>query len=274
MHKFMGLNLIQMIKARYVCHYPTFAFSGVRRVLVSFSLHRISTVLLHLRQRIWAASVIILSLLLFFLVISFSKSSNPTSRHRVHLNPNSFPLLTIVSTFYWDYSLSNLNSHCRNFLVSCDWCLESIHRMNFAASLCKRVNIRELVTNVPAYAGATGTEFNCYWPTRNWNCLVCDALGFVDFWYLELSGGGLALVFRRWATKKTAGSTKNGRDSNPKNLGVKKFGGEVSWFVPFNNWSSLVHVVVYNYRTVDGNQPSSKWEYWLLSGDWSSLLQK
>ncbi|KAL0681074.1 hypothetical protein Bca4012_047921 [Brassica carinata] len=30
----------------------------------------------------------------------------------------------------------------------------------------------------------------------------------------------------RWATKKTAGSTKNGRDSKPKNLGVKKFGGE------------------------------------------------
>lgn len=35
------------------------------------------------------------------------------------------------------------------------------------------------------------------------------------------------MVFRRWATKKTAGSTKNGRDSKPKNLGVKKFGGEV-----------------------------------------------
>ena len=34
-------------------------------------------------------------------------------------------------------------------------------------------------------------------------------------------------MFRRWATKKTAGSTKNGRDSNPKYLGVKKFGGEV-----------------------------------------------
>jgi len=34
-------------------------------------------------------------------------------------------------------------------------------------------------------------------------------------------------MFRRWATKKTAGSTKNGRDSKPKNLGVKKFGGEV-----------------------------------------------
>ncbi|XVF73739.1 hypothetical protein PTKIN_Ptkin13bG0006700 [Pterospermum kingtungense] len=33
-------------------------------------------------------------------------------------------------------------------------------------------------------------------------------------------------MFKRWATKKTAGSTKNGRDSKPKNLGVKKFGGE------------------------------------------------
>jgi len=42
----------------------------------------------------------------------------------------------------------------------------------------------------------------------------------------ELSGG-LNMIFRRWATKKTAGSTKNGRDSNPKYLGVKKFGGEV-----------------------------------------------
>ncbi|KAL3568558.1 hypothetical protein D5086_031209 [Populus alba] len=40
------------------------------------------------------------------------------------------------------------------------------------------------------------------------------------------SSGGLSLMFRRWATKKQAGSTKNGRDSKPKNLGVKKFGGE------------------------------------------------
>ncbi|KAK9698841.1 hypothetical protein RND81_08G135000 [Saponaria officinalis] len=69
--------------------------------------------------------------------------------------------------------------------------------MNFAASLCKRVSLRDLVTSVPAYAGAT-----------------------------DVSAGGLALVFRRWATKKTAGSSKNGRDSKPKNLGVKKFGGE------------------------------------------------
>jgi hypothetical protein len=41
------------------------------------------------------------------------------------------------------------------------------------------------------------------------------------------SSRATSLVFRRWATKKTAGSTKNGRDSNPKYLGVKKFGGEV-----------------------------------------------
>lgn len=43
----------------------------------------------------------------------------------------------------------------------------------------------------------------------------------------DVSGDGLGLMFKRWATKKTAGSTKNGRDSKPKNLGVKKFGGEV-----------------------------------------------
>jgi hypothetical protein len=41
------------------------------------------------------------------------------------------------------------------------------------------------------------------------------------------SSGAMGLVFRRWATNKTAGSTKNSRDSNPKYLGVKKFGGEV-----------------------------------------------
>lgn len=44
---------------------------------------------------------------------------------------------------------------------------------------------------------------------------------------LDVSGEGLGLIFMRWASKKTAGSTKNGRDSKPKNLGVKKFGGEV-----------------------------------------------
>ncbi|KAJ7978363.1 50S ribosomal protein L27-like [Quillaja saponaria] len=69
--------------------------------------------------------------------------------------------------------------------------------MNFATSLCRRLNVKELVTNVPVYSSAT-----------------------------DASGKGLSLIFRRWATKKTAGSTKNGRDSKPKNLGVKKFGGE------------------------------------------------
>eukprot|EP01111_Echinosteliopsis_oligospora_P014363 TRINITY_DN5399_c0_g1_i1.p1 TRINITY_DN5399_c0_g1~~TRINITY_DN5399_c0_g1_i1.p1 ORF type:complete len:223 (+),score=63.78 TRINITY_DN5399_c0_g1_i1:70-738(+) len=33
-------------------------------------------------------------------------------------------------------------------------------------------------------------------------------------------------VTKRWATKKSGGSSKNGRDSNPKYLGVKRYGGE------------------------------------------------
>ncbi|KAM0021426.1 putative ribosomal protein L27 [Helianthus debilis subsp. tardiflorus] len=69
--------------------------------------------------------------------------------------------------------------------------------MNFAASLCRRISVSDLVTRIPIYTSAS-----------------------------EVSGDGLSMVFRRWATKKTAGSTKNGRDSKPKNLGVKKFGGE------------------------------------------------
>ncbi|QCD99440.1 large subunit ribosomal protein L27 [Vigna unguiculata] len=69
--------------------------------------------------------------------------------------------------------------------------------MNFAASFCRRLNVKELVTNVPVYRSTS-----------------------------DVSGEGLSMVFRRWASKKTAGSTKNGRDSKPKNLGVKKFGGE------------------------------------------------
>lgn len=38
--------------------------------------------------------------------------------------------------------------------------------------------------------------------------------------------GAAALLLRRWASKKAGGSTQNGRDSLPKNLGVKKFGGQ------------------------------------------------
>ncbi|EGZ08001.1 hypothetical protein PHYSODRAFT_288786 [Phytophthora sojae] len=37
---------------------------------------------------------------------------------------------------------------------------------------------------------------------------------------------GVFTLSRRWATKKAGGSTKNGRDSESKRLGVKKFGGE------------------------------------------------
>ncbi|KAG9443277.1 hypothetical protein H6P81_014617 [Aristolochia fimbriata] len=68
--------------------------------------------------------------------------------------------------------------------------------MNFGG-LCKRVNLKEIITTASVYSSG-----------------VTDA------------SEGLSLIFRRWATKKTAGSTKNGRDSLPKNLGVKKFGGE------------------------------------------------
>lgn len=53
------------------------------------------------------------------------------------------------------------------------------------------------------------------------------------------------MIFRRWATKKTAGSTKNGRDSNPKYLGVKKFGGEVALIAQLNHTSD--HIVVLHY---------------------------
>ncbi|ONK74504.1 uncharacterized protein A4U43_C03F7050 [Asparagus officinalis] len=72
-----------------------------------------------------------------------------------------------------------------------------VSEMNASFStICRRVGLRDLVSCAPVYTGASEES------------------------------GGLSLVFRRWATKKTAGSTKNGRDSNPKNLGVKKFGGE------------------------------------------------
>ncbi|XP_071732743.1 uncharacterized protein [Rutidosis leptorrhynchoides] len=69
--------------------------------------------------------------------------------------------------------------------------------MNFAASLCKRSTVSDLITRIPLYSSAT-----------------------------DVTGDGLSTVFRRWASKKTAGSSKNGRDSNPKFLGLKKFGGE------------------------------------------------
>ncbi|RVW16888.1 50S ribosomal protein L27 [Vitis vinifera] len=64
------------------------------------------------------------------------------------------------------------------------------------------MNIKELVTNLPVYRSASGTVFISL--LREW-------IGF---------------NFHAMGLQKTAGSTKNGRDSKPKNLGVKKFGGE------------------------------------------------
>ncbi|KAK3142998.1 hypothetical protein QOZ80_4BG0356150 [Eleusine coracana subsp. coracana] len=64
------------------------------------------------------------------------------------------------------------------------------------SSVFRKVNVKELISNVSVYTSSTE------------------------------SSGAMGLMFKRWATKKTAGSTKNGRDSNPKYLGVKKFGGE------------------------------------------------
>ena len=37
------------------------------------------------------------------------------------------------------------------------------------------------------------------------------------------------------AHKKAGGSSKNGRDSNAKRLGVKRFGGQLSKLVKFNS---------------------------------------
>ncbi|KAI3869039.1 hypothetical protein MKW92_005802 [Papaver armeniacum] len=70
---------------------------------------------------------------------------------------------------------------------------------NLSSTLCRRGNLRELITNVSVYSGLSD---------------------------VAAEGGLASLMTRRWATKKAAGSSKNGRDSNPKNLGVKKFGGE------------------------------------------------
>ncbi|CAN1273804.1 50S ribosomal protein L27 [Linum perenne] len=71
---------------------------------------------------------------------------------------------------------------------------------NFTSRLCRGLNLKDLVTSAPVYETFTGKYGS--------------------------AAGGLNVMFRRWATKKTAGSTKNGRDSKPKFLGVKKFGGE------------------------------------------------
>ena len=97
--------------------------------------------------------------------------------------------------------------------------------MNSVASLYRRLSIRDLISSTPVYNSATGINFIPFYAK-----IVQYDFGILS-WNINLhilvSGEGLSLVLRRWASKKTAGSTKNGRDSLPKNLGVKKFGGEV-----------------------------------------------
>jgi hypothetical protein len=51
------------------------------------------------------------------------------------------------------------------------------------------------------------------------------------------------------AHKKAGGSSKNGRDSNSKRLGVKRFGGQIvkpgeiiSHFICHLSWSSAIHL--------------------------------
>ncbi|CAI5736011.1 unnamed protein product [Peronospora destructor] len=43
---------------------------------------------------------------------------------------------------------------------------------------------------------------------------------------LSATNESMRSVLCRWASKKAGGSTKNGRDSESKRLGVKKFGGQ------------------------------------------------
>ncbi|CAH1430705.1 unnamed protein product [Lactuca virosa] len=61
--------------------------------------------------------------------------------------------------------------------------------MNFAASLCRRLTVSNLVTKIPVYSSAR-----------------------------DVTGDGLSMIFRRWATKKTAGSTKTDATQNPRCL--------------------------------------------------------
>lgn len=100
--------------------------------------------------------------------------------------------------------------------------------MNSVASLYRRLSIRDLISSTPVYNSATGINFIPFYV----KIVVCVGIFNINhnghiLGIIEVSGEGLSLVLRRWASKKTAGSTKNGRDSLPKNLGVKKFGGEV-----------------------------------------------
>lgn len=53
-------------------------------------------------------------------------------------------------------------------------------------------------------------------------------------------------ILFRCATKKAGGSTKNGRDSAGKRLGVKKYGGEYGLKIISLNNISLAHLMIIN----------------------------
>jgi large subunit ribosomal protein L27 len=50
------------------------------------------------------------------------------------------------------------------------------------------------------------------------------------------------------ASKKAGGSTKNGRDSNPKMRGVKRFGGDVGLGRDFTLFSLIDGVVKFEHK--------------------------
>eukprot|EP00899_Mesostigma_viride_P020067 jgi/Mesvir1/28061/Mv04659-RA.1 len=62
--------------------------------------------------------------------------------------------------------------------------------------------------------------------TRNVSPEVAGRLSAGAFESGRFGVAGCATVFRRWATKKQGGSSRNGRDSLPKFLGVKIYGGQ------------------------------------------------
>ncbi|KAI8568498.1 hypothetical protein RHMOL_Rhmol02G0204800 [Rhododendron molle] len=57
--------------------------------------------------------------------------------------------------------------------------------MNFVTSFCRRLNLNELVTNAPVYSSASDKY---------------------------ITGRGLSLTFRRWATKKLGGEVSAERN--------------------------------------------------------------
>ncbi|KAG8486954.1 hypothetical protein CXB51_020436 [Gossypium anomalum] len=89
-----------------------------------------------------------------------------------------------------------------DFSSRCIW-LQILDMFNVATTFCKRVSVKELVTSAPVYTTIAA----------NFMELLFFICGF------DGPSSGLSLMLRRWASKNPAGSTKNGRDSKPKNLG-------------------------------------------------------